>query len=62
MNVQPEHQFVLCCARIKLYKGNEDKIRKPVSDSLDWDYLLQTDEQNSRAHTSFTLSLARGEK
>ena len=41
MNMQPEEQLLLSCARTKLSKNNQDKIRKLVNNSLDWDYLLQ---------------------
>ena len=41
MNMSPEEQLLLCCARTKLSKNNQDKIRKLVSNGLDWDYFLQ---------------------
>ena len=41
MNMQPEEQLLLCCARTKLSKNNQDKIRKLVNNGLDWNYVLQ---------------------
>ena len=41
MNMRPEYQLLLGCARTKLSKNNQDKIRKLVDNGLDWDYLLQ---------------------
>ena len=41
MNIRPEYQLLLCCARTKLSKDNQDKIRKLATNGLDWDYLSQ---------------------
>lgn len=41
VNMQPEYQLLLGCARTKLSKNNQDKIRKLVNNGLDWDYVLQ---------------------
>lgn len=44
MNMQPEYQLLLGCARTKLSKNNQDEIRKLINNGLDWDYLLQMGE------------------
>lgn len=41
VNMQPEYRLLLDCARTKLSKDNQDKIRELVNNGLDWDYLLQ---------------------
>lgn len=41
MNMRPEYRLLLDCARTKLSKDNQDKIRKLINNGLDWDYLLQ---------------------
>lgn len=41
MNIRPEYRLLLDCARTKLSKDNQDKIRKLINNGLDWDYLLQ---------------------
>lgn len=41
MNMRPEYQLLLYCARTKLSKNNQSEIRKLVNNSLDWDYLVQ---------------------
>ena len=41
MNMRPEYRLLLDCARTKLSKDNQSKIRKLVNNSLDWGYLLQ---------------------
>ncbi len=41
VNMRPEYQLLLGCARTKLGKNNQDKIRKLVNNGLDWDYVLQ---------------------
>lgn len=41
MNVRPEYQLLLSCARTESSKDNQDRIRKLVSNRLDWDYVLQ---------------------
>ncbi len=46
MNMRPEYRLLLDCARTKLSKNNQDKIRELVNDDMDWDYLLQI----SKAH------------
>ena len=41
MNMRPEHQLLLCCARTNSSRENQDKIRKLVNDGLHWSCLLQ---------------------
>ncbi len=41
MNMRPEYQLLLCCARTESNEDNQDRIRKLVTNRLDWDYLLQ---------------------
>lgn len=41
VNMRPEYQLLLGCARTKLSKNSQDKIRKLVNNGLDWDYVLQ---------------------
>lgn len=41
MNMRPEYRLLLDCARTKLSKDKQDKIRKLINNGLDWDYLLQ---------------------
>jgi len=46
MNIRPEYQLLMCCAKTKLSKNNQDETRKLVNNGLDWDYVLQI----GRAH------------
>ncbi|MFQ6066725.1 MAG: nucleotidyltransferase family protein [bacterium] len=47
MYTRPEEQLLLECARTKLSEDNQDKIRRLVSNSLNWDYLLQMSKSHS---------------
>ncbi len=49
VNIQPEYQLLLCCARTKSSKDNADKIRKLVNNGLGWDYLLQMSKSHGLA-------------
>ncbi len=41
MNVRPEYQLLLCCARTKSSKDKRSEVGKLVSNALNWGYLLQ---------------------
>jgi len=49
VNIHPEYQLLLHCARTKLSQDDQDKVRKLVNDGLDWDYLLQTSKDHGLA-------------
>ena len=49
MNVRPEYQLLLCCARTELSKDDQGKIRKLVRNGLDWDYVLQIAKEHGLA-------------
>ena len=49
MNIRPEYQLLLSCARTKLSKDNQDTIRKLVNNGLEWKYLLQVSEDHGLA-------------
>jgi len=49
MNVRPEYQLLLCCARTESNNDNQDRIRKLVSNGLDWDYILQMGKNHGLA-------------
>jgi len=49
MNMRPEEQLLLCCARTKLSKDKRDEIRKLMNNGLDWNYLLQVGKAHGLA-------------
>jgi len=49
MNMRPEYELLLCCARTESNKDNQDRIRKLVRNGLDWDYALQMGKDHSLA-------------
>jgi len=53
VNMQPEYQLLLGCARTKLSKNNQDKIRKLVNNGLNWDYVLQMGKAHGLAPLSY---------
>ncbi len=49
MNMGSEYQLLFCCAKTRLSKDKEDKIRELVNDGPDWDYVLQMGKDHGLA-------------